>query len=248
MGEHKAPVGRDVIISSGAISFSAYLSVPASPAPGLVLMQYICGVNAVMRSLADRFARQGYAVVVPDLFWRQERNVRLMDDPLKPSAEEQKKALALNAAFDDELGVHDLRLTLDWLRGRPECSGRVGTLGYCLGGRTAYLMATRSNADCNVSYYGVGLDGYLNEAPSIRNPLLLHIAGRDALCSAEARAEIVQTLSRNPQVEIEVYPEAGHAFAHLPGPNYRPDDACRADRRSIAFLAQHLGSPRQPHG
>ena len=130
------------------------------------------------------------------------------------------------------------------MRSQPECSGRAGTLGYCLGGRTAYLMAARSDADCNVGYYGVALERHLDEASSIRKPLLLHIAGRDALCSDAARAEIMQTLSRNPHVEIETYPEAGHAFAHLPGPNHRPDDAARADRRSIAFLAQHLGSIR----
>jgi carboxymethylenebutenolidase len=204
-------------------------------------MQYICGVNAVMRALADRFAAHGYAVAVPDLFWRLEPNVRLMDDPMRPDPDEQKKALALNAAFNDDSGVADLKQTLAWLRRRPECSGRAGTLGYCLGGRTAYLMATRSDADCNVGYYGVAIDRFLGEADSISRPLLLHVAGRDALSTEAAREQIVQTLSRNPQVELEVYPEAGHAFAHLPGPNYRAGDAANADARSLAFLDRHLG-------
>jgi carboxymethylenebutenolidase len=235
-------MGRTVTIAGNDARFSAYVaSPPASPAPGLMLMQYICGVNAVMRSLADRFAAEGYAVVVPDLFWRQEPDVQLMNDPLKPNPEEQKKALALNAAFDDELAVKDLKLTLDWLRRQPECNGRAGTLGYCLGGRTAYLMATRSDADCNVGYYGVALERYLNEAPAIERPLLLHVAGRDALCTEEARVEIIKTLSGNTSVEIAFYPDAGHAFAHLPGPSYRADDATRADWRSIDFLAHHLG-------
>jgi carboxymethylenebutenolidase len=234
-------MGRDVTITANGASFSAYLAPPpAAPAPGLVLMQYICGVNAVMRALADRYAANGYVVVVPDLFWRQEPNVRLINDPLRPDPEEQKKALALNAGFDDNMAVHDLKLTLAWLRSQSQCNGRVGTLGYCLGGRTAYLMATRSDADCNVGYYGVALERYLSEAPAITKPLLLHIAGRDALCTEAARSEIKQTLSSHPQIEIDIYPEAGHAFAHMPGPNHRPDDADRADRRSLAFLAQHL--------
>jgi len=234
-------MGRTVTIAANDARFSAYMALPGeSASPGLVLMQYICGVNAVMRSLADRFAADGYAVVVPDLFWRQEPGVQLINDPLNPNPEEQKRALALNAAFDDDLAVHDLKLTLDWLRQQPECNGRAGTLGYCLGGRTAYLMATRSDADCNVGYYGVALDRYLSEAAAIEQPLLLHIAGRDALCTDAARAEIIKTLSRNSKVEIALYPEAGHAFAHLPGPSYRPDDAARADRRSIDFLAHHL--------
>src|ERR1700743_2238069 len=126
-------MGRIVTIAGDDARFSAYVaSPPASPAPGLVLMQYICGVNAVMRALADRFAAEGYAVVVPDLFWRQEPNVQLMHDPVKPNPEEQKKALALNASFNDDLAVQDLKLTLDWLRGQPECNGRAGTLGYLL--------------------------------------------------------------------------------------------------------------------
>jgi carboxymethylenebutenolidase len=235
-------IRQDVSIDGPDGLFSAYFSMPsAKPAPGLVLMQYICGVNSVMRALADRFANEGYAVVVPDLFWRQEPNVRLMDDPTKPNPEEQKKALALNAAFDDEGAVKDLKATLAWLRTRAECNGRVGTLGYCLGGRTAYLMATRSDADCNVGYYGVALEKYLGEAPAIRKPLLLHIAGRDALSSEDARTQIMATLAPISDVKLELYPEAGHAFAHLPGPNYRADDAQRADKLSLGFLSQHLG-------
>lgn len=233
--------GYDVTIESPDGRLSAYFSAPPNrPAPGLVLMQYICGVNAVMRSLADRYSAHGYAVVVPDLFWRQEPNVRLMNDPTQPNPDEQKRALALNAGFNDETGVTDLRQALAWLRTRPECNGNAGTLGYCLGGRTAYLMASRSDADCNVGYYGVAIETYLGEADAIRTPLLLHIAGRDALSTEEARAQIVQTLSHNPHVELEIYPEAGHAFAHLPGPNHRAKDAAHADARTLSFLARHL--------
>lgn len=233
--------GQDVTIDGEDGRFSAYLSAPARlPAPGLVLMQYICGVNAVMRSLADRYAAEGYVVIVPDLFWRQEPNVRLLNDPLKPDALEQKKALALNAGFDDAHGVADLKQTLSWLRTQSECNGRAGTLGYCLGGRMAYLMAARSDADCNVGYYGVAIEKYLGEADAIVAPLLLHVAGRDALSSDAARQQIRQTLSQNPHVQLAMYPEADHAFAHLPGPNYRPEDAARADTLSLAFLGKHL--------
>lgn len=235
--------GQDVIIDGNDGRFSAYLSAAARlPAPGLVLMQYICGVNAVMRSLADRYAAEGYLVIVPDLFWRQEPNVQLLDDPLKPDAVEQKKALALNAGFDDAHGVADLRQTLAWLRAQPECNGRAGTLGYCLGGRMAYLMAARSDADCNVGYYGVAIEKYLGEADAITAPLLLHVAGRDALSSDAAQQQIRQTLSHNPHVQLAVYPHADHAFAHLPGPNYRPEDAARADTLSLAFLGKNLAA------
>ena len=134
-------------------SFSAYLATPEQEnAPGLVLMQYICGVNAVMRGLADGFADEGYLVAVPDLFWRQEPNVQLLNDPSKPNLDEQQRALELNSGFVDETAIEDLKSTLAFLRAHPGCSGRAGALGYCLGGRTAFLMAARSDCDCTVGY------------------------------------------------------------------------------------------------
>jgi carboxymethylenebutenolidase len=224
-------------------SFACYLAVPrVANAPGLVLIQYICGVNRVMRRLADAFAAQGMVVVVPDLFWRQEPGIALNDDPSRPDPEHHKKALALNAGFDDTNGVADLISTLAWLRQRPECSGKAGVLGYCLGGRLAYLMATRSDADCNVGYYGVNINQYLREAQQIKNPLVLHIAGRDELCPPEAQREIMETLRPNPAVVVHVYEGAAHAFALPGGHNFDAAAAERANRRSREFLRQKLAS------
>ena len=222
-------------------SFSAYLASPAGEtAAGLVLMQYICGVNAVMRGLADRFAADGYLVAVPDLFWRQEPNVRLIDDPSNPKPEEQQRALELNNGFVDDTAIDDLKSTLAFLRKHPNCSGRVGALGYCLGGRTAYLMAARSDSDCTVGYYGVNIDHYLAEAASISSPLMLHIAANDELCSADAHDLIVDTLSKHDRVTLHEYEGTGHAFALEGGHNFNPDAARLANDRSASFLAKHL--------
>jgi carboxymethylenebutenolidase len=135
-------MGQDVMIPAhDGGYFACYVAIPAlRPAPGLVLIQYICGVNRVMRTLADEFAAQGMLVAVPDLFWRQQPGVALNDDPSRPDPEDHERSLALNAGFDDENGIADLCSTLAWLRARPECSGRAGVLGYCLGGRLAFLM------------------------------------------------------------------------------------------------------------
>jgi carboxymethylenebutenolidase len=222
-------------------AFAAYVATPVTlPAPGLVLMQYICGVNKVMRDIADRFAALGYLAAVPDLFWRQEPGVALIDDPARPTPAEEKKSLALNAGFDDAAAVGDLQATIDWLRASPDCTGKVGGLGYCLGGRTAYLMAARTDADCSVGYYGVNIDHYLAEASRIARPLLLHIAGSDMLCPPPVQAKIVAALQPLPSVRLETYPGAGHAFALDGGRNFDPAAAALANRRSEAFLAEQL--------
>ena len=222
-------------------AFGAYLAKPqADNAPGLVLMQYICGVNKVMRGLADDFAARGYLVAVPDLFWRQQPSVQLIDDPAQPSPEEQKRALELNAGFDDALATEDLKATLAFVRSHPNASGTAGALGYCLGGRTAFLMAARSEIDCTVGYYGVNIDRYLDEASTIAAPLMLHIAAEDELCSAEAHDAIVAKLAPNPHVTIHEYEGAGHAFALVGGHNFNRAAAELANERSFEFLSRHL--------
>lgn len=233
------------IDAPGGGSFAAYYAAPTTtpapgPAPGLVLIQYICGVNRVMRETADAFAKSGYLVVVPDLFWRQEPGVSLIDDPAKPTREEHRKALALNDGFDDALGVADLQAALTWLRRQPGCSGKVGALGYCLGGRLAYLLATRSDSDCTVGYYGVNIEAYLQEAAGIRAPLMLHLAELDTLCPAAARAQIMAALDGRRDVVLHLYPGAGHAFALSGGGHFHREAAALANRRSEEFLARHL--------
>src|SRR5690348_8296788 len=174
-------------------SFSAYLATPHSASAGgtgrgsgVVLIQEIFGVNKVMRNLADGFARQGYVVLCPDLFWRQEPGIQITDQ----TEAEWQKAFQLYQGFNEAKGVDDLIVALDHLRGLKDCAGKVGSVGYCLGGKLAYLMATRSNADANVGYYGVGIEKALNEAAAITKPLMLHIAGKDQFCPPEAQDQI----------------------------------------------------------
>lgn len=229
------------IAASDGGRFSAYLSLPAQErAPGLVLIQYICGVNRVMRSLADGFAAQGYAVLVPDLYWRQQPAVQLLDDPSRPDPAQQQRALDLNDGFDDERGIDDLRAALAFLRARPGCDGHAGALGYCLGGRLAYLMATRTDVDCAVGYYGVKIEQHLDEADRIRRPLMLHMAGADYLVPEPVRKQITDRLEQVPGVEVLVHPGVNHAFALPGGANWSAEAAQRANQASLAFLREHL--------
>ncbi len=219
-------------------TFSGYLATPAAtPAPGIVLVQEIFGVNAVMRALADGFASDGFIVLCPDLFWRQEPGIQITDK----TEEEWATAFELYQGFDEAKGVDDLIATLDHLRGLEDCTGKAGCIGYCLGGKLAYLMATRSNVDCSVGYYGVGIEAALDEAPNITKPLLLHIAEEDQFVSKEAQAEIKQGLVGKDLITIHSYAGTDHAFARVGGEHHDEAATALANRRSAEFLKANLG-------
>ncbi len=217
-------------------SFMGYLSVPASGAgPGVVVIQEIFGVNAVMRGVADWLAGEGYMALCPDLFWRQEPGIQLTDR----SQEEWDRAFQLFGGFDLEAGVKDLDATVETLRGTEGCLGKVGAIGFCLGGRLAYLTATRTKADAAVGYYGVMLDEHLNEA--INSPLALHIAGDDEFAPPEVQRKVHAALDSNARVALYDYPGQGHAFARLGGEHYDKASADLANGRSLEFLGANLG-------
>jgi carboxymethylenebutenolidase len=222
-------------------TFNAYVAMPAKlPAPTIVLIQEIFGVNAEMRAKCDEFARQGYIAVCPDLFWRLEPGVDITDK----SKAEWDKAFDLYNRFDVDKGIEDLRATVHVYKGHAQGNARVATVGYCLGGKLAYLMAARSPVDASVSYYGVGLDALLDESRNIKTPLLMHIAEEDKFVPKEAQEKIKTALANHTQVSIYSYPGVNHAFARGNGEHYDEKAAQLANSRTAAFLEQHLKQAR----
>jgi carboxymethylenebutenolidase len=223
--------------------FAAYLATPArTPAPGIVVAQEIFGVNQVMRDVCDWLAKAGYLACCPDLFWRIEPGIQITD---KTEAE-WARAFELFQAFDVDKGIVDLRATLAHLRTHAGCTGTAGAIGYCLGGKLAYLMATRSDTDCSVGYYGVGIEDLLGEAKTIRKPLLLHIAGKDRFVPKAAQDKIFTALSGKPGITLHAYPDQDHAFARIGGEHFDKTAADAANARSLAFFKQHLGARSTP--
>ena len=219
-------------------SFTGYLAKPAkTKAPGLLLIQEIFGVNKVMRGIADEFAKQGYLVLCPDLFWRQEPGIQITDQ----TEAEWQKAFSLYQGFDQQKGVGDLIASLETLRKHPDCSGKAGCVGYCLGGRLAFMTATRTDANASVGYYGVMIDTLLHEKYSIANPLMLHIAGADHFVPPPVRKAMHDGLDDHPKVVLHDYPGEDHGFAAEMGKRRSEDAARAADGRTEAFLAEHLG-------
>jgi len=229
--------GQKISVTADGGAFAAYVARPAAAkAPGLVVIQEIFGVNKVMRDMTDDYAKAGYLAICPDLFWRIEPGIDITDQ----SEAEWARAFELFKAFDVDKGVGDIAATIAATRSDTGCNGKVGAVGFCLGGLLAFLTGTRTDADAAVSYYGVGLDNVVAEAARLSHPVLLHIAEEDGFVPKAAQAAIIEALNGNPNVEIHTYPGRDHAFARPGGQHYHAGDAALAEQRTLAFLNKNL--------
>ncbi|NHZ62556.1 dienelactone hydrolase family protein [Massilia genomosp. 1] len=218
-------------------SFGAYVARPAAtPAPIVVVLQEIFGINADLRETCDRLAAQGYIAVCPDLFWRLEPNVQLTDK----SDAEWTKATALYKAFDIDKGVDDIAATLAAARALPGATGKAGVMGFCMGGLLTFLAATRASPDAAVAYYGGGTEKHIDAFKTLACPLMMHLGEADEYISADARASIARAAEGNPLVHLFTYPGQKHAFGRWNGVHFDAQAAAQANDRTRAFFAQHL--------
>ena len=223
---------------AGDGGFGAYLAEPEGPPKGaIVVIQEIFGVNEGIRRKCDHMASLGYVGVAPDLFWRLEPNVEL--DPDEP--EEFKQALGLMQRLDQDKAIADIEATIRDARARLPDGGKVGCVGYCLGGRLAFMTAARTDVDASVGYYGVGLEGLMGEKHAIAHPVLLHIAGADHFVTSDKQKLIHEGLDDHPKVTIHDYPGEDHGFAAEMGKRRSENAARLADSRTEAFFAEHIG-------
>ena len=238
-------MGRTIAIETlaGDGGFSAYLAEPEGTPRGAVLViQEIFGINEGIRRKCDHWAALGYLGLAPDLFWRLQPGVEL--DPDLP--EQFQEALGLMQKFDQDSGIADIEAAIRDARSRlpPKedgSAGRVGAVGYCLGGRLAFMTAARTDIDATVGYYGVGLEGLMGEKHAIARPLMLHIAGADHFVTPDKQALIHAGLDDHPKVILHDYPGEDHGFASALGARRSEAAAALADSRTEAFLAGQLG-------
>lgn len=218
--------------------FDTYVAEPAStPRAAIVVIQEIFGVNAGIRSKCDRLAADGYLALAPDLFWQIAPGVEL--DPDVP--DQMQRALDLMGQFDQDAGIRDIEATIRTARGMLADGGKVGVVGYCLGGRLAFMTAARTDVDASVGYYGVGIDGLLGEAHAIAHPVLLHIPQEDHFVDKHAQARMHAGLDDHAKVTLFDYPGEDHGFATEFGQRRSDASAQLADQRTASFFAAHLG-------
>lgn len=221
----------------GGGSFSAYAAEPAgTPRAAIVVIQEIFGINQGIRQKCERLAADGYLALAPDLFWRLEPGIQL--DPDIPAQFQQ--AIEYMGKFNQDAGIRDIEATIRAARARLG-GGKVGVVGYCLGGRLAFMTAARTDVDASVGYYGVGLDGLLGEKHGIAHPLLLHIPQEDHFVDKDAQARIHAGLDDHPKVTIFDYPGVDHGFATEIGKRRSAESAELADARTAEFFAENLG-------
>lgn len=218
-------------------TMGAHVALPdITPAGSVIAIMEIWGVNDTMREHAREYAEAGYICLVPDLFWRQEEGVELSDR----NPTDIEKAFDLYYGFDYDLGVEDMEDVEAYLKARPESNGRVGAVGYCLGGKLCYLMSCRTEIDCTVAYYGTYIEHNIREVGNLHRPFMLHMAMKDRWVQAEVNDLLLRKLSPNPLVVIHQYPDADHAFARIGGKPYSRPEAERALKLSLAFFEEHL--------
>jgi carboxymethylenebutenolidase len=224
-------------IIKGDVPFKGYLSLPKSGSgPGLILLQEIFGVNAYMRQMADLFSAEGYATLVPDLFWRMKPGVDL-------DYGQRDEAVSFMKRFDSGTALNDISAAVAALKSHPATNGKVAVLGYCLGGKLVLESACRDDVACAVSYYGVGIDSIVDEAAKSRTPMILHFAELDHYNPPATVEKIRKVLSVRNDVETYVYPGADHGFNSQARQAFHQNASLQAHARTMKFLdAYHPSS------
>lgn len=222
---------------SGDGNFDVYIARPAgTPRSAIIVIQEIFGVNAGIRRKCDRLAEDGYLAVAPDLFWRLQPGIQL-DPDIEP---EFQQALDWMGKFNQDQGIRDIEATIHYIR-RKEGVEKVGCVGYCLGGRLAFMTAARTDVDATVGYYGVGIDGLLGEKHAIARPLMLHIPTDDGFVDKAAQRAMHAGLDDHPRVTLYDYHGLDHGFATEFGKRRNDAAAKLADSRTSDFFAENIG-------
>jgi carboxymethylenebutenolidase len=225
------------IQSDDGKSFNGYLSLPPTGSgPGIILIQEIFGVNQHIRAVADQYAMAGYVVLAPDMFWRLEPGFDVGYSPA-----DMQKAISLMQQLDAEKAVKDLTSAVQTLRALPECTGKIASVGYCMGGRLSFLCAANAGVDAAVCYYPGGIEGQLGQVDKVKCPIMFHFAQNDDHISMDAVAAVKTAFAGRSNATIEVYPSVDHGFNCWARPSYHQSTAALAHGRSLSLLATALG-------
>ncbi|MFN4900775.1 MAG: dienelactone hydrolase family protein [Betaproteobacteria bacterium] len=216
--------------------FDAYVSLPPTGrGPGLVILQEIFGVNEHIRAVADQYAADGYCVIAPDIFWREGRKIELAYDP-----QGFERGLGLLGKLNIDQTAIDLQATVTALKQLSACTGKVGSLGFCMGGLLSFIAAAEAGVDTAVCYYGGGIHQHLDRAKKIRCPVLFHFADQDAYIPQQAVQAVRKSLGGRKNVRVIVHAGVDHGFNCWRRPAWNQVTAARARGQSLVHLSESL--------
>lgn len=218
-------------------SFDCFVARPAMDnAPVVVVLPEIFGVNEDLKRACRDLAARGYIAICPELFWRLERGFAL-DDWTGAGLD---RAIDYYGRFDRDRGAADIACLVAFARDLPGASGKVGLMGFCLGGLMTFLVAARSGCDASVCYYPGSVQDYIAEAPAIADPMIIHLAGNDIYVPEEARQQVHAAFDPAGPVTVFDYQGCDHAFARHGGTEYDDSAARLANERTWEFFLRHL--------
>ncbi|MDQ7979171.1 dienelactone hydrolase family protein [Paraburkholderia sp. SARCC-3016] len=227
---------RWIDIPAGSDSFGAFLALPKSgKGPAVIIIQEIFGVNGHIRAVTEQYAQDGYVAIAPDIFWRTQPRVELTY-----AGADRDKGIELLQKTNVDLAVADIGATAAALRAMPEVTGKVAAIGYCFGGRLAYLAAAQGTVDAAVAYYGGGIQNQLELAPKIKVPMQFHYGELDSGIPMSAVGEVKERFAGRDDVEFHIYPNADHGFNCTDRASYHQHSAALAHGRTLTFLGERL--------
>jgi carboxymethylenebutenolidase len=227
---------RWIDIPAGSDSFGAYMALPKSgKGPAVIIIQEIFGVNGHIRAVTEQYAQDGYVAIAPDIFWRTQPRVELTY-----AGADRDKGIELLQKTNVDLAVADIGATAAALRAMPEVTGKVATIGYCFGGRLAYLAAAQGTVDAAVAYYGGGIQNLLDQAPKVKVPMQFHYGELDSGIPMSAVGEVKASFAGRDNAEFHIYPNADHGFNCTDRASYHQHSAALAHGRTLTFLGERL--------
>jgi carboxymethylenebutenolidase len=227
-----------VLTQEGDRAFDAYLARPArDQAPSIMIFTEMFGTGQHNRDMADEFARRGFVALIPNLWWRSP-----YPGELAYQGPDRDAAFARLAAFDVDAGGRDIATAVEWLRAQPLCNGKVFALGFCAGGRMAFVAAARANVDAAVSFYGMGIAKHDAEFGRVACPVHLHYGLKDIHIPQPEVDRVIEAAQPRPNIEVFCYPDAGHSFFNPIRPGYHAASAKLAGERLEALIERTLAA------
>jgi carboxymethylenebutenolidase len=220
----------------GSRTYDAYLARPEhGEAPSIMIFTEMFGIGQHNRDMAEDYARRGFNALIPNLFWRSAYAGELAFD-----GPDRDAAWARLAAFDVDAAGRDIATAVQWLQAQPFSNRRVFALGFCAGGRMAFVAAARAGVDAAVSFYGMGIAKHDAEFAQVTCPVQLHYGLKDPHIPRPEIDAVTRAAAQRPNIDIFLYAEAGHSFFNPIRPAYHAASAKLAGERLNALIERIL--------